>query len=100
MRSVTSRSPEVHVSEVIADAVQLDTFHKEEVFPQRPSILPSSCGHRAEVSNDCVSDAIVAEVHLLPFFEFIAQIFGKRGANFDDKALLKESEVVSYCRFV
>ena len=100
MRRIAGRSPKIHVGEVIAQAVQLDAFHEKEVFPQRAGIMSSPCRHRAEVADDGVSNAVVAEVHFFAFFELIAQISGKGRTNFDNEALLKEPDVIGDRGFI
>ena len=51
---VARRTPEVHVSEVVTNAVELNAFHEEKVLPQGAGILTASGCHWAEVTNDCI----------------------------------------------
>ena len=69
MRVVAGRAPEVHVGKVVSNAVQFHAFHEEEVFPQGAAILAGSGYHWAEVTDDRVPDAIVAEVDFLALLE-------------------------------
>ena len=72
MRVVAGRAPEVHVGKVVSNAVQFHAFHEEEVFPQGAAILAGSGYHWAEVTDDRVPDAIVAEVDFFALLEFVA----------------------------
>ena len=69
MRVVAGRAPEVHVGKVVSNAVQFHAFHEEEVFPQGAAILAGSGYHWAEVTDDRVPDAIVAEVDFFALLE-------------------------------
>ena len=94
MRVVAGRAPEVHVGEVVTNAVQLHALHEEEVLPQGAGILISSGCHGSEVADDCIPDAVVAEVDFLAFLEFVAEIAGKGRTDFDDEALFQKMEIV------
>ena len=72
MRVVAGRAPEVHVGKVVSNAVQFHAFHEEEVFPQGAAILAGSGYHWAEVTDDRVPDAIVAEVDFFALLKFVA----------------------------
>ena len=97
MRIVAGRTPEVHVGEVVTNAVELDAFHEEEVLPQGAGVLTASGCQGTEVTDDCIPDAVVAEVDLLSFLEFVAEISGKGRTDLDDEALLQKLEIVGDC---
>lgn len=97
MRIIAGRAPEVHVGEVVSNAVQLDAFHVEEVLPQGFGVLTESRGHGPEIADDGVSDAVVAEVDLLPLLQLIAEASRKGRADPDDEALLEKLQIVGDC---
>lgn len=72
---------------------QLNAFHEEKVLPQGAGILTASGCHWAEVTDDCIPDAVVAEVDLLSFLEFVTEISGKGRTDLDDEALLEKLEI-------
>ena len=97
MRRTSGRSPEIELCEILACVMQLHAFH-EEVLPQRPGII--SRRHGREISDNGVSNAVVAEINFFALLQFVAQITRERTAHLDNEALLKERDVVHDGRLI
>ena len=71
--------------------MQLDTFHKEEIFPKMPSILTTS--KWAKVINDGIAQTDVAKINFLALLNLVIKIFSKRIASFDNEAFFQNVDV-------